>query len=169
MRAYRVYRELFADTAFSGVGARAYGGRWNSKGAAVVYTSAHLSLALLEIIVAADESELPSDFVYSDLQIPNDVRVERLSLDVLPARWYAVPAPPALREIGDAWVRSGASVALVVPSAVTRIEENVLLNPEHRDFARLSIGKAQPLPLDPRLPIANPINHAGRGRTSCRP
>ena len=34
---WRITTERFAQTAFSGEGARRYGGRWNSKGHAVVY------------------------------------------------------------------------------------------------------------------------------------
>ena len=35
----------------SGKGAALYGGRWNSVGIEVVYTSSHISLAILEILV----------------------------------------------------------------------------------------------------------------------
>ena len=117
----------------------------------MVYTSAHLSLALLEIIVAADQSDLPVDYVYAEVDIPDNVIVEKVATNGLPAKWYSVPAPTELREIGDDWIKTGSAVALIVPSAITRIEENILLNPGHADFSHLSIGKTQLLPLDPRF------------------
>jgi RES domain-containing protein len=40
---------------------------------------------------------------------------------------------------------------LKVPSAVTLVEFNYLLNPEHRDFASIEIGDPQPFKLDYRL------------------
>ena len=49
--AWRMVQSHVADRAFSGEGARRYGGRWNSKGHGVVYTSGSISLAILEILV----------------------------------------------------------------------------------------------------------------------
>jgi RES domain-containing protein len=48
IRAYRILKRKFVGSAFSGEGARLYGGRWNSTGIAVVYTSSAISLAILE-------------------------------------------------------------------------------------------------------------------------
>jgi RES domain-containing protein len=48
---WRMLTVKFADDAFSGDGARLYGGRWNSKGTPIVYTAASQSLAVLEMMV----------------------------------------------------------------------------------------------------------------------
>ena len=48
---YRVVKEKYLDSAFDGEGARLYGGRWNSKGVPVVYTSDSLALCSLELFV----------------------------------------------------------------------------------------------------------------------
>src|SRR4051812_18031854 len=48
---WRIVKEKHARTAFSGEGARIFGGRWNSPGISIVYCSEHLSLAALEILV----------------------------------------------------------------------------------------------------------------------
>ena len=48
---WRLVTARFAATAFSGEGARLYGGRWNRKGAPMIYTAASQSLAMLEILV----------------------------------------------------------------------------------------------------------------------
>ena len=45
---WRLTRERYADSAFSGERARQHGGRFNSPGTPVVYTAESLPLALVE-------------------------------------------------------------------------------------------------------------------------
>jgi RES domain-containing protein len=47
MRACRLVKARFASTALDGSGAKTHGGRWNSKGVAMIYTSDSVSLAAL--------------------------------------------------------------------------------------------------------------------------
>jgi RES domain-containing protein len=89
--------------------------------------------------------------VYCTVDIPDEVRIDEVRESTLPRRWFAYPAPPELQSIGDRWLRRGKSVGLMVPSAIARIETNVLLNPNHAEFRRLSIGVPQELPIDERL------------------
>lgn len=117
----------------------------------MIYTASTLSLALLEIVATTNRRDLPSDYVFAPVDIPDGVAVDVLDPALLLPRWYATPAPRRLREIGDAWIRSASSVALVVPSAIVRIEENALLNPAHRDFRKLQLGRVESLPMDERL------------------
>ena len=51
IEAWRITKSADIRKAFSGEGSRLYGGRWNSKGIAVVYVAATRSLAMLEILV----------------------------------------------------------------------------------------------------------------------
>lgn len=147
---FRAFQRKHAATAFTGEGARLFGGRWNSPGKSVVYASSSLALALLEIMANA-RRRIPPGLVFCTVDIPDGVTVDTLDVSRLPPRWYESPAPPALQAAGDAWIDGAISVALVVPSAIARIEENVLLNPAHRDFARLLVGEAQDVPVDDRL------------------
>lgn len=55
---WRLLTARFADTAFTGEGARLYGGRWNRKGVPMVYTAGSQSLATLEMLVQ-DELNRP--------------------------------------------------------------------------------------------------------------
>jgi RES domain-containing protein len=151
LRVYRAFERKHAATAFSGEGARLYGGRWNSVGTAVVYTSATFSLALLEIMVNASSAPIPSGMVYASIDIPHEVLPETLEIAALPENWFRYPPPPECQLAGDSWVRRGETVALIVPSAVARIEKNVLLNPAHPDFGRLVIGDVEPMAIDDRL------------------
>ena len=145
-----MFDRRYAASAWTGEGASRAGGRWNSKGVAVVYASTSLALALLEIMVNA-RRRIPPGKLYASIAIPDGVAVETLDAPALPRGWYRLPAPPALQAIGDAWVRAARSVALLVPSAVTRAEQNVLLNPRHAAFALLEIAAPRPVPADERL------------------
>jgi RES domain-containing protein len=109
------------------------------------------SLALLEIMVNASSTRLPDDMVYASIDIPDEVRHEMLDVATLPDDWFGYPPPPECQFAGDSWVRRGESVALLVPSAVARIEKNVLLNPAQAHFAHLIIGETEPMAIDERL------------------
>jgi RES domain-containing protein len=69
----------------------------------------------------------------------------------LPKDWMQEPPPPALQQLGDNWVKSGASVILAVPSVVIPKELNYLINPKHPDFAKLKIEKPSNFAFDQRL------------------
>jgi RES domain-containing protein len=61
IRAWRIIKTRYSADAFSGEGARLYGGRWNSSGIAMVYTAGSKSLATLELLVHVENtSVLPS-------------------------------------------------------------------------------------------------------------
>ena len=61
---WRISKRKYATTAFNGEGARRFGGRWNSKGKSVVYTSATLSLAALETFVHMEIYDAGNMFAY---------------------------------------------------------------------------------------------------------
>ena len=150
VRAWRIVKTRFSADAFSGQGARLYGGRWNSPGIAMVYTANSLSLATLELLVHLDTgSILPS---YSRCSVDfNDSLVELLDPTTLPSDWYQSPPPTSLQLIGNDWILRGSSVVLRVPSAVIEDENNYLINPAHKDFKKSVIGRMKPFSLDPRL------------------
>ena len=147
--AWRIVKRKRAKAAFTGEGARLYGGRWNSAGVAIVYTAASLSLAALEMVVHLDSSELLDSYVVFEVGIDESL-VAQVELPQLPRNWRADPPPVRVREVGDGWARAGTSVVLQVPSAILPAEHNFLLNPRHPDFRRLVIGKPSPFRFDPR-------------------
>ncbi len=85
------------------------------------------------------------------VDIPDDVALETLDIATLPHNWHESPAPPRLQAAGDVWINRSDTVGLVVPSAIARIERNVLLNPAHPDFARLLVADPMDIPVDGRL------------------
>lgn len=148
--AWRIVRHGFASVAFTGEGARLYGGRWNSPGQRVVYTAATASLAVLEMLVHLDRSAALASYVLIPCEF-DEALVTPLDMGQVPSRWRHSPGPSALAVVGDAWLARGATPVLVVPSALIEHERNYLLNPAHADFGRITIGNAQPFSLDSRL------------------
>jgi RES domain-containing protein len=148
--AWRIVKARHAAGAFDGEGARIEGGRWNSPGTAVVYTSQSAALAALELLVHLGRGAILAAYVLITCSF-DDALVTRLDRKRLPKTWRSYPAPPELQLIGDEWVRSGASAVLEVPSAVIDTESNYLLNPRHRDFRAVRVAPAQPFELDLRL------------------
>jgi RES domain-containing protein len=148
-RAWRIVKERRAATAFDGEGAWLFGGRWNSRGTRVVYTSATLSLAALESLVHLNP---PVAFRYMAIPVEfEEALVEAINLDSLPAEWTEEPPPPSTMGIGDLWVRESRSAVLELPSVIIQAEPNYLLNPAHPDFKKIALGKPVPFSFDPRL------------------
>lgn len=147
---WRIRAPRYASTAYSGEGARIHGGRWNSKGRAVVYSSESLSLAVLEQLVHVEDPGVLDAFVVVSATV-NEARIEVLSPASLPDDWRAYPAPPSLRAFEDTWLSEGRSLALRVPSATVRGQYNYLINPSHPDFAGIEVSNPEPLDLDPRI------------------
>ena len=148
--AWRIIRRKFAKRAFRGAGARLFGGRWNSPGLAVVYTAQSLALAALEILVHVDSDKLLQDYVAIPVTVDPEL-ITKVDQSALPNNWRAYPSSKATRTIGDEWISEGVLPVLQVPSAVIPTELNFLLNPSHKEFRKLRIGKSQRFQFDRRL------------------
>ena len=151
MRVWRICSRRRSRAAFQGEGARLYGGRWNPPGVSVVYTSGSLALAALEVLVNVELQEMPRDLVSIAATIPDEAPAESVEIADLPAGWQRTPAPEYLQLLWADWVRRQNTAVLSVPSAVIPSEHNFLLNPAHRDFKRIKIGKPGTFRFDPRL------------------
>jgi RES domain-containing protein len=148
--AWRIFKKKHKASAFTGEGARRYGGRWNSKGNSVLYTSQSPSLAILEILVHLQSHELLEDYLLASISFDENF-VEVLPAAKLPAVWRRHPPPPSLQKLGDLWLQNKTTAVLQVPSVIVAAECNYLLNPAHPDFSRCIFGKPQPFRFDPRL------------------
>jgi len=148
--AWRIVRAARANSAFTGEGGRVYGGRWNSRGTALVYVSEHESLAALELFVHTMPLA-PTERYFSFRLEWEDKITEYFSLKNLPPNWNAEPPTFETMQIGDDWVRRGISVALAVPSVLSTSEKNFLLNPTHSYFKRIKISKPVEYRFDSRL------------------
>jgi RES domain-containing protein len=148
---YRICKTKYARNAFDGEGAFRFGGRWNSRGVRMVYMAGSLALAALEMLVHLDDDELLARYSFVAAQIPTALILPVTSYRVLPKDWAASPAPLALQQIGDDWVREKSSAVLEVPTTIVPREKNYLLNPAHPDFAQLKIEAPERFLFDERL------------------
>jgi RES domain-containing protein len=148
--AYRLSKSRYAATAFTGEGARLYGGRWSPTGVPVVYLSESLPLAALEVLVHLERPPLLETFVYFRLTFDSSL-VLTVAPEDLPEAWNSNPEPLANAAIGEAWFREQASAILHVPSAVVPGSYNFLLNPVHPDFELVEIDGPRPFAFDSRL------------------
>ena len=154
IRAWRIVKRHYADSAFHGEGARRFGGRWNRPGRPVVYVSESRALATLEILVGLGSSGPLPAWVRIGVRFPESIVTDvedLLAPGGLPAGWDATPPTFTSQGIGDRWLEESASAVLRVPSVIVPAESNFLLNPNHPAFARIEIGELEELLLDPRL------------------
>lgn len=147
---WRLTKEQYSGSAFSGEGARQHGGRFNSPGTPVVYTAGSLPLALVETMTGLERYDQLRRYVFFRARIPEG-KVSELEEKDLPTGWDRHPPPSQSQRVGDQWVSGGESVALKVPSVVVPYSHNYLLNPAHETFDEVGIGQAEAFPVDPRL------------------
>jgi RES domain-containing protein len=148
--AWRIFKPKHAKSAFTGEGARLYGGRWNSKGTPVIYTAGSLALAALEMLVHLQAPQVLEAYLAAPVTFDEKL-VSDLQQASLPRDLFKTPAPWVLQYLGNTWVREQQSAVLRVPSAVIHSEYNYLLNPAHRDFGKIARGKPRRFRFDPRL------------------
>ena len=146
--AWRIARDT--HVALDGRGAFEHGGRWNSPGRRVVYAGDSFAIALLERFVHLPTGRIPRNQVFVQITIPPRVAAEEAALAPAGVGW-ADGDLIASRAYGDAWYDERRSAVLVVPSVVTRIDHNLLLNPNHPEFAAITVGPPEPVHWDHRL------------------
>ena len=148
-----VYRIAKKDVVkdLTGTGAKLYGGRWNHKGTAVIYTSETRALATVELLVHVSLSNAPRGLMIATIEIPDGIAPEDVPRGSLPRGWRDYPAPREVADLGTRWVKSGKSLLLRVPSAVVEQEYNVLINPLHSDMERVLLLRVEAFEFDKRL------------------
>jgi RES domain-containing protein len=150
MEVFRLSRRKYSDT-LSGKGAAIKGARWNYPGVEVIYTASNRSLAMAEVAVHLSVGTLPDDFVMVTISIPDDVVIDTVLTDNLPHNWNQFPYSTSTQKIGSLFVMQRQFCALKVPSAVTKGDYNVMINPFHQDFKRIGILGVEEFTFDRRL------------------
>jgi RES domain-containing protein len=135
-------------TIFDGTGAMLHGARWNSAGRRIIYAAETYAGALLEVMVHASGS-IPRSQAYIEIEIPAGLSIEEITPDDVP-HWDS-PSFEAARLFGDRWYDERRTPVLLVPSVVSRIERNVLINQEHVDFPYIRASQPSPVRWDSRL------------------
>lgn len=150
MHLFRIAREKYIRD-LSGEGARKYGGRWNKKGDAVLYTSTHESLAALELLAHINLQLMPNDLQVLILSVPDELDSIQITQKQLHNNWRDYPAPVKLAEKGSKWISANKTLMLRVPSVIIPGEENVLLNPRHPQMQQVHIQKVRKFSFDSRI------------------
>ena len=150
MQAFRIVKKRHALAAFSGDGARVYGGRWNFPGIPMVYAAHTRALAALESLAHFGGAERRMAFVTFEIEIPDKLAM-RVEAAELPRDWRSDEPSASTQALGSDWQRGARSAALVVPSVLVPQECCVLLNPEHPDIDKIMVTYPEPFTFDGRL------------------
>jgi RES domain-containing protein len=102
------------------------------QGFRVVYTAESLALASLEVFVHTQSNQIP--LVAIRVNLPNDLSIEKVKVEDLPADWQQVSAYSQLQTVGKQWLLAGITPVLKVPSSIIPVEYNYLLNPVHPEL-----------------------------------
>jgi RES domain-containing protein len=150
MIVYRLAKKQYIDD-LTGAGARMTGGRWNSQGLPMVYTSSSRALCMAEVAVHLPLSILPKDYCIASILIPDAIAIEELDVKKLPKDWSKFPPLMATQKMGDRFVLGHKYPVLKVPSAVVQGDFNYLMNPLHTDSRKIKIKTIEPFTFDDRL------------------
>ncbi|MEP6794992.1 MAG: RES family NAD+ phosphorylase [Saprospiraceae bacterium] len=155
MIVYRIEREKYLSSTFSGIGASmAKGYRWNSFATKLIYTAESRALATLEVTVHLDLSQdLPKDRHYVEIEIPDDILILVVNPDDLPSGWDSKPPTILTQIIGDDFVEQDGAAVLKVPSSIVPKESNYLINPNHPDAKRIIVRSTSPMVFDSRFNV----------------
>ena len=147
MIVYRITKATYADRLVASGGVA----RWNERGQFVIYSAATRALACLENVVHRSGEGLLDVFRVMVIDVPDDLSVETVVIDELPADWFDFHQYATCQRMGGEWLRSGRSAVLRVPSAIIAHEWNYLLNPAHPQFTRIRLLRTEPFVFDPRI------------------
>ena len=144
--AFRIGSKNNAYPIFNGRGSTYYPGRWNKK-MPVIYAASSYSLALLETLVHTNTGDIPKNQQWIDINIPVGTTYETVTtygnLD-----WKRESVTKAE---GEKWLKQKRSCIMFVPSVISPVEFNILINEAHPQFASITTGINQPVVWDKRL------------------
>ena len=148
MIVYRLAIDSYKND-LSGNGAKLFGGRWNTAGLPVVYTTENISLAVVEILVRADTYTIPLNYYLIKIDIPDNITPLTVTSSKLKKEWKDDLG--YTQWMGDEFIKANEALLLKVPSAVVDEENNFILNPQHSDFKKVKIVALKKFMFDKRL------------------
>lgn len=125
--------------------------RWNSNGHFMLYTASTRALACLENMVHRRSIGADDLFRITLIEIPDDLKVEKIDKNKLPAHWQDYINYNLCQSFGDAWLRENKTAILQVPSAIIMEEYNYLLNPQHAEFSQIKVHSTEKFIFNERL------------------
>ena len=106
---------------------------------------------MAEVAVHLTLATLPDDYMMITIDIPDDIKIKHLTEADLPIDWQEFPHPSTTQKIGRDFVNENECCVLMIPSVVTRGDYNMLINPHHKDFSRITITSVEKFPFDKRI------------------
>ena len=103
MIVYRLAKKKFSQD-LSGKGAELAGGRWNSKGITMLYTSQSRALCLAEIAVNLPIGIIPIDYYLVEIEIPDSAKIPKIDYKKLKKDWNSFPHSSETQQLGDEFV-----------------------------------------------------------------
>ncbi|MFC4095744.1 RES family NAD+ phosphorylase [Euzebyella saccharophila] len=150
MIVYRLGKEKYKND-LSGIGAEKFGGRWNSKGVRMVYTSQSRALANLEVAVHLTLKLVPKDYYLTSIEIPDELILDYPEKKLQGKNWKTHPPSSFTQVEGDKFIKTGQKLALKVPSAIVQGDHNFLINPLHADIGKVKVLSSELFSFDKRL------------------
>lgn len=151
MFVYRIVKSKNRTGDLSGTGAFNYGGRWNHEGTYALYTSENPSLAFLELLVHAEESEIPSLMFLMTIEINDNVPFYDFPDSNLPENWR-LPENIELKQKGSSLLKENKLFGIKARSAVLINQYNYILNPQFPNYQNLlKVVSIEELDVDKRL------------------
>jgi RES domain-containing protein len=149
MIVYRLSKSKFSRD-LTGKGAERSGGRWNSKGVAMIYAGESRALCTTEIAVHTPLGNIPFDYEIISIQIP-DALIGEVNVNSLPEGWNYIPHSRLTQDIGGRFFSDNLHLVLKVPSVVVQGDYNYLINPNHKDISKVKILEVERFNFDERL------------------
>ena len=150
MLAWRIAKKQYALDR-TGIGARTYGGRWNTPGVAVIYAGMTPEISAMETLVHAGDI-LPVDLVLVRLDLPEDANLyHRCLVADLPSGWDDLPGSAVAVEYGNTFINAGTHLGMIVPSVVMPEASNIIINLNHAAFSNVAMTVIRPFEFDSRL------------------
>jgi RES domain-containing protein len=135
----------------SGKGAELYGGRWNSKGIAMLYTSQSRALAFAEVAIHIPVGIVPKDYFLISISVPDTAGIFKLADTEMPPDWRPNPHSDSTQKIGDQFIVESKYLVMQVPSAIVPGDFNFLINPNHSQIKEVTIDNVEPFEFDSRF------------------
>lgn len=140
--------------ALTGEGAAIRGGRWNSRGMKAVYASVDPATTVLEALTTFEPALAPlGGYRLLKLVVPENAEIVEPASRDLPAQWASWQNPDATRAHGDAFLKSGRGMVLIVPSVVLPQAKNAIINPAHPQARDIVVAESTAFEFDPRWPL----------------
>ena len=142
---YRVTKRKYADD-LSGYGAKMYGGRWNKKGSAALYTSETSAGTVLESLAHLYNVDDLVAYTSVKLAVPEfkfllpKLRINNWTTDI-----------SYTQNLGTDLLEDKNVFGFKIPSVIDPFGYNIILNPLHPHYNEIHIREKKDFTLDPRI------------------